>query len=44
MYCRNNIDVITNSKPSKEKHFYDIDKVAKNIRAEIENMDNSCAS
>ena len=38
--CRNNIDIITNSKPSKEKHFYDIDKVAKKIRAEIENIDN----
>ena len=44
IYCPNNIDIITTSEPSKEKPFYDIDKVAKKIRAEIENMDNSYTS
>ena len=40
-YCPNSIDIITNSEPSKGKIFYGIDKVAKKIRTEIRNMDNS---
>ena len=44
IYCPNTIDIISNSEPSKEKLFYDIDKVAKTIRTEIENIDNSYAS
>ena len=44
IYCPETIDIITNSEPSKEKLFYDTEKVAKKIRTEIENMDNSYAS
>ena len=43
-YCPNTISIITNSESSKEKLLYDIDKVAKKIETEIENMDNSFAS
>ena len=43
-YCSKTIDIITNSEPSQEKLSYDIEKVAKKIRTEIENMDNSYSS
>ena len=43
-YCPNTIGIITNSESSKEKLLYDIDKVAKKIKTEIENMDISFAS
>ena len=43
-YCPKTIGIITNSESSKEKLLYDIEKVAKKIKTEIENMDNSFAS
>ena len=43
-YCPNTIGIITNSESSKEKLLYDIDKAAKKIKTETENMDNSFAS
>ena len=44
IYCPNTIDIITNSEPSKEKLFHDIDNVANKIKTEIENMGNSYTS
>ena len=41
IYCPNTIDIITNSERAKEKLFYEIHKVPKKIRTEIENMNNS---